>query len=84
PPTLRKEKPAGVLLNWHWLIKHPVEFSKNNRVPVNRPGALAWNYFTRRFPFRQIQRFEETVGTIHHRDPHRRPEGAAKRTPLSS
>ncbi|WP_344574851.1 hypothetical protein, partial [Actinoplanes palleronii] len=22
---------------WHWLIKHPVEFSKNNRTPSNDP-----------------------------------------------
>src|SRR5262245_14009145 len=37
-------KPAGVLLNWHWLIKHPVEFSKNNRYPANRSGALQLLY----------------------------------------
>src|ERR1044072_6979339 len=24
---------------WHWLIKHPVEFSKNNHTPNNRPPA---------------------------------------------
>ncbi|MCO8276535.1 hypothetical protein M1L60_38755, partial [Actinoplanes sp. TRM 88003] len=30
--------------NWHWLIKHPVEFSKNNRYPANRSGALARLY----------------------------------------
>ncbi|PRX02994.1 hypothetical protein CLV67_1575, partial [Actinoplanes italicus] len=27
---LSEDKP-GYCHNWHWLIKHPVEFSKNNR-----------------------------------------------------
>ncbi|MCY1144383.1 hypothetical protein OWR29_40850, partial [Actinoplanes sp. Pm04-4] len=49
----RTSKPAGVLLNWHWLIKHPVEFSKNNHTRLTAPGHF--NYFTRRFPFRQIR-----------------------------
>ncbi|MEV4407092.1 hypothetical protein AB0J66_33390, partial [Actinoplanes sp. NPDC049598] len=44
PDNLLTRQPAGVLLNWHWLIKHPVEFSKNNRYPVNHPGALPKHY----------------------------------------
>jgi hypothetical protein len=38
-------------LNWHWLIKHPVEFSKNNHTPETAhqlgepaPGALVQLY----------------------------------------
>jgi hypothetical protein len=38
---LSEDKP-GYCHNWHWLIKHPVEFSKNNRtpfcVPLPRPA----------------------------------------------
>src|SRR4051794_7902901 len=36
--------------NWHWLTKHPVEFSKNNHTPENTetspagPGALVLHY----------------------------------------
>jgi hypothetical protein len=34
-PT-KKADPAspGINHNWHWLIKHPVEFSKNNHTPA--------------------------------------------------
>ncbi|PRX02449.1 hypothetical protein CLV67_1621, partial [Actinoplanes italicus] len=33
---LSEDKP-GYCHNWHWLIKHPVEFSKNNRTPFCDP-----------------------------------------------
>ena len=40
-----EEQQAGRgITNWHWLIKHPVEFSKNNRYPANRSGALQLLY----------------------------------------
>ncbi|MEU4161515.1 hypothetical protein, partial [Actinoplanes sp. NPDC026670] len=32
-PTYRLNDKPGYCHNWHWLIKHPVEFSKNNRTP---------------------------------------------------
>ena len=32
-PLITKNKQARVKINWHWLIKHPVEFSKNNHTP---------------------------------------------------
>src|SRR4051812_9894345 len=44
---------------WHWLIKHPVEFSKNNHTPFKdrsrgaRPGHFI--KLTRRLPHRQIE-----------------------------
>jgi hypothetical protein len=37
PPKAHNHKsctPEGQT-NWHWLIKHPVEFSKNNHTPKN-------------------------------------------------
>jgi hypothetical protein len=49
-PTI-KRRPAKDQTNWHWLIKHPVEFSKNNHTPktnrlTRRPalGALVQLY----------------------------------------
>ena len=55
-----KPSGRGINHNWHWLIKHPVEFSKNNRTPSNRSafrgpfsGALALLYPP--FPIRQIR-----------------------------
>ncbi|WP_460791920.1 hypothetical protein, partial [Micromonospora sonneratiae] len=32
---------AGVSKTWHWLIKHPVEFSKNKHTPSNKPAQQA-------------------------------------------
>ncbi|MEV6709683.1 hypothetical protein, partial [Micromonospora wenchangensis] len=29
--------PARGINNWHWLYKHPVEFSKNNHTPTKPP-----------------------------------------------
>ncbi|MCA2217635.1 hypothetical protein, partial [Jidongwangia harbinensis] len=50
PKTTRTKKGTSHT-NWHWLIKHPVEFSKNNHTPdTNRrtlqpaPGALVQLY----------------------------------------
>ncbi|WP_344254549.1 hypothetical protein, partial [Actinoplanes campanulatus] len=34
--NLSKDRP-GYCHNWHWLIKHPVEFSKNNRTSKSEP-----------------------------------------------
>jgi hypothetical protein len=31
PKPPKKKIPGNT--NWHWLIKHPVEFSKNNHTP---------------------------------------------------
>src|SRR3954469_7363479 len=31
PKESKPKKPAREKTNWHWLYKHPVEFSKNNR-----------------------------------------------------
>jgi hypothetical protein len=48
--------------NWHWLIKHPVEFSKNNHTPKTRPplgdpiSGHSFN-FTRAISYRQIGPF---------------------------
>jgi hypothetical protein len=36
-PTHRLNDKPGYRHNWHWLIKHPVEFSKNNRTPPTEP-----------------------------------------------
>jgi hypothetical protein len=36
-PPRQKDK-AGQQNNWHWLIKHPVEFSKNNHTPELNPA----------------------------------------------
>ncbi|HEY0698027.1 MAG TPA: hypothetical protein VGD43_09480, partial [Micromonospora sp.] len=33
PTRPNMAKPARGQTNWHWLIKHPVEFSKNNHTP---------------------------------------------------
>ncbi|MEV7629460.1 hypothetical protein, partial [Actinoplanes sp. NPDC089786] len=33
-----REAKQNLAINWHWLIKHPVEFSKNNHTP--RTGSL--------------------------------------------
>ncbi|MFI7599058.1 hypothetical protein, partial [Actinoplanes sp. NPDC049681] len=48
PPDI---KPGQGKSNWHWLIKHPVEFSKNNHTPfgttsseVALSGATALTY----------------------------------------
>ena len=54
PPTSKGW--PGYCHNWHWLFKHPVEFSKNNRTPSNRSASAARPpghslYFTRRFRF---------------------------------
>jgi hypothetical protein len=53
PPRISRQKPTTLkaITNWHWLIKHPVEFSKNNHTPRNNhpsrrpiPGALVQLY----------------------------------------
>lgn len=36
PIPQKRDKPR-YCHNWHWLIKHPVEFSKNNRTPQPEP-----------------------------------------------
>ncbi|MFJ8690315.1 hypothetical protein, partial [Micromonospora wenchangensis] len=33
----KKACPARGKNNWHWLYKHPVEFSKNNHTPTRPP-----------------------------------------------
>jgi hypothetical protein len=33
PKESKASKKAQGKTNWHWLIKHPVEFSKNNHTP---------------------------------------------------
>ncbi|WP_236050107.1 hypothetical protein, partial [Paractinoplanes ovalisporus] len=52
-PSEEGNKPAGVLLNWHWLIKHLVEFSKNNHTRLTAPGHSL--NFTWAFPSRQTR-----------------------------
>jgi hypothetical protein len=37
--TTKAAHPEGQT-NWHWLIKHPVEFSKNNHTP--RLDSQSW------------------------------------------
>ncbi|WP_344302303.1 hypothetical protein, partial [Paractinoplanes deccanensis] len=71
PKESRPEGP-GVNHSWHWLIKHPVEFSKNNRTRSVTPGHSS--NFTRPIPFRQIGRHRNGVGTTNHRDPIARPK----------
>ena len=41
-PVRQNLTSPGYKSNWHWLIKHPVEFSKNNHTPSENPtlGAL--------------------------------------------
>jgi hypothetical protein len=40
------------ITNWHWLIKHPVEFSKNNHTPnrssMKEPARGYYSFFPRR------------------------------------
>jgi hypothetical protein len=33
----------GKKSTWHWLYKHPVEFSKNNRTRSNPPSGHSFN-----------------------------------------
>ncbi|WP_460793289.1 hypothetical protein, partial [Micromonospora sonneratiae] len=41
PNQSRRTSLAGVSKTWHWLIKHPVEFSKNKHTPSNKPAQQA-------------------------------------------
>jgi hypothetical protein len=46
PPTISK-KTAGRVnkILWHWLYKHPVEFSKNNHTPSTLKSiSSAWDF----------------------------------------
>jgi hypothetical protein len=53
PKESSRPKPTGGKTNWHWLYKHPVEFSKNNHTRSITPEHSL--NFTRSFPLRQFR-----------------------------
>ncbi|MFG2104343.1 hypothetical protein ACGFJ5_27510, partial [Micromonospora echinaurantiaca] len=56
PEDPEESTSPGYKSNWHWLIKHPVEFSKNNHTPSGFPifgtpsGATSLTYPGRSAP----------------------------------